>query len=44
MRFLKYLLAVVALGMASCTEQIIEPRTEPDHEPIPIGEPPPDDP
>ncbi|HEX5170845.1 MAG TPA: hypothetical protein VFW11_24735 [Cyclobacteriaceae bacterium] len=35
----KYLLAILALVLASCTEDI-QPRTEDDNEPIPIGNPP----
>ncbi|HEY8512770.1 MAG TPA: hypothetical protein VIL31_12510 [Cyclobacteriaceae bacterium] len=41
MRSWKYLLAILALGLASCADEVIQPRTEPDKEPVPIGNPPP---
>ncbi|HEX7015087.1 MAG TPA: hypothetical protein VF191_06205 [Cyclobacteriaceae bacterium] len=40
MKSLKYLLAILILGLASCTEHVIQPHSEDDQEPIPIGEPP----
>jgi hypothetical protein len=40
MKTLKYLLAMFALVAASCTDEV-QPRTEEEKEPIPIGNPPP---
>ncbi|HLT79547.1 MAG TPA: hypothetical protein VKZ86_00865 [Cyclobacteriaceae bacterium] len=44
MRSFKYLLALVALGLASCADDVIQPRSEDEKEPIPIGAPPPPNP
>jgi hypothetical protein len=35
----KYLLAILAIALASCTEEI-QPQTEEDNQPNPIGTPP----
>jgi len=44
MKAFKYLLAIMALGLASCADDIVEPHSEDDKEPIPIGNPPPPNP
>lgn len=44
MKTFKYLLAIFALVMASCGDEIVQPRSEDDKEPIPIGDPPPPNP